>query len=262
MSIYIYPIGWYNKVKFKLGDANMEFNWLLERPIAHRGFWGEGCAENSLTSYQRAIDKGYNIEIDVHLLADDTFAVFHDNDLKRVCGEDIKVRDLTALDLKKYHLSGTEDTIPTLEEVLSLVNGQVALLIEMKDFTNRNDACQKLYNVLKEYKGQYAIQSFNIAAHNTALRWWRKNVKDVPIGILSTRPLDVVLPCWRKTIDPDFYAFDIKGLPVSFIEKQRKLRGVKLLSWTIRDEAQYEKARRIPVDNIIFDTLRLDKWGL
>ena len=235
----------------------MEFNWLLDKPIAHRGFWGEGCAENSLTSYQRAIDKGYNIEIDVHLMADDNFAVFHDGNLKRVCGVKRSTRSLTTPELKNYHLSGTEDTIPSLQEVLDLVDGQVGLLIEMKDFTNRNDACLKLYNILKNYKGKYAIQSFNLAAHGTALRWWRKHSVDVPIGILSTRPLEVLLPGWRKHIAPDFYAFDIKGLPVSYIERQRNVAGAKLLTWTIRSQEAYDKARRVGVDNIIFDTYRL-----
>lgn len=242
----------------------IDMTWLLEKPIAHRGFWGKGegdqpfCAENSLTAYQRAIDKGYNIEIDVHLMADDDFAVFHDGSLKRVCGVAGKVSALKAADLANYHLSDTADTIPTLRQVLDLVDGQVGLLIEMKDFNNRNDCCKKLYEYLKDYKGKYAIQSFNLSSGGGALGWWRANVQDVPIGILSCRPLHVLLPGWRKVIQPDFYAFDIKGLPVKFIEKERAQNGVKLLSWTVRNQAAYDKAAKVvKVDNIIFDTYRL-----
>lgn len=242
----------------------IDFSWLLDKPIAHRGFWGQGegdqpfCAENSLTAYQRAIDKGYNIEIDVHLMADDDFAVFHDGTTTRVCGVKAKVASLTKADLPNYHLSNTADTIPTLREVLDLVDGKVGLLIEMKDFTNKNDCCKKLYDYLKDYKGNYAIQSFNITVGGGALGWWRANTTGVPIGILSCRPLDVLLPSWKKAIQPDFFAFDIKGLPVKYIEKQRKECGVKLLTWTIRTQEAYDKAvNEVKVDNIIFDTYRL-----
>ena len=242
----------------------IDFNWLLDKPIAHRGFWGKGegdqpfCAENSLTAYQRAVDKGYNIEIDVHLMADDEFAVFHDGTLSRVCGVPGKVSALRREDLPNYHLSGTDDTIPTLRQVLDLVDGQVGLLIEMKDFTNRNDCCRKLYDYLRDYKGKYAIQSFNLTVGGGALGWWRANTTGIPIGILSCRPLDVLLPGWKKTIQPDFYAFDIKGLPVRYIEKQREKYGVKLLTWTVRSQEAYDKAMQVAkVDNIIFDTYRL-----
>ena len=244
----------------------MNMDWLLAKPIAHRGFWGVGdngedfCAENSLTAYRRAVAKGYNIEIDVHLLPDGNFAVFHDGTLKRVCGVDIAVNKLTADQLKNYKLSGTEDTIPTLQEVLEVVNGQVGLLIEMKDFTNKNGCCEKLYAILKEYSGNYAIQSFNITAGSGALGWWRKNTRDVPIGILSTFPLNVALPGWRNSIQPDFYAYDIKWLPNAYIEGQRKKRGVKLLTWTVRSQEAYDKAvNKVKVDNIIFDTYRLQE---
>ena len=242
----------------------IDFSWLLDKPIAHRGFWGQGegdqpfCAENSLTAYQRAIDKGYNIEIDVHLMKDDDFAVFHDGTTTRVCGVKAKVKDMTKADLKNYHLSNTQDTIPTLREVLDLVDGKVGLLIEMKDFTNKNDCCKKLYDYLKDYKGKYAIQSFNITVGGGALGWWRKNTEGVPIGILSCRPLHLMLPSWKDVIKPDFYAFDIKGLPVKYIEKERRTEGVKLLSWTIRTQEAFDKAtKKVKVDNIIFDTYRL-----
>lgn len=242
----------------------MDFNWLLDKPIAHRGFWGKGegdepyCAENSLTAYRRAVKKGYNIEIDVHLLPDGNFAVFHDSPLNRVCGKSGIVDNLTTEQLKDYRLSGTDDYIPTLQEVLDVVDGQVGLLIEMKNFSNKNGACEKLYEILKNYKGNYAMQSFGGAA----MKWWRQNTKDIPVGILSTFPFNVMLPCWRGSIQPDFYAFDIKFLPDCFIEGQRKKCGVKLLSWTVRSRAAYDKAvDKVKVDNIIFDTFRLDEVG-
>ena len=242
----------------------MQFNWLLDRPIAHRGFWGEGdhgepfCAENSLTAYQRAIEHNYNIEIDVHLLPDGNFAVFHDGSLKRVCGVDGKVNKLTTAELKNYHLSGTEDTIPTLQEVLDLVNGQVGLLIEMKDyFDSKGVMCAKLYEALKDYKGNYAIQTFNFQVGGT-LKWWRDHTKDIPLGVLSLKIANCILPSIVKKCAVDFIAYDVNGFPNKFIQK-KQTEGIKLLSWTIRSKALHEKAVANKVDNIIFDTYRLPK---
>ena len=241
----------------------MQFDWLLDRPIAHRGFWGKGdngepfCAENSLTAYQRAIDHNYNIEIDVHLLPDGNFAVFHDGSLKRVCGAKGKVNQLTTEQLKEYHLSGTEDTIPTLKEVLDLVNGQVGLLIEMKDYSDKGNMCQKLYDALKDYQGNYAIQTFNFATKGT-LKWWRDNTKDIPLGVLSLKIAACLLPAICKNCKVDFIAYDVNGLPSKFLQKSQQ-NGIKLLSWTVRSQALHNKARANNIDNIIFDTYRLPK---
>ena len=74
--------------------------WLFERPIAHRGLHNETLTENSMGSFANAIERGYNIETDVHLLKSGEVVVFHDNTLKRVCGKDVKISDLTLEDIK------------------------------------------------------------------------------------------------------------------------------------------------------------------
>ena len=52
--------------------------WLVETPIAHRGFHDKNNPENSLAAFARAIEKGYAIELDVQMLSDGTVVVFHD----------------------------------------------------------------------------------------------------------------------------------------------------------------------------------------
>ena len=234
----------------------MDMSWLFNSPIAHRGLWDLNNPENSLGAYQKAIDGGYNIEIDVHLLPDGDFAVFHDGNLKRVCGENIKINSLKGHELHEHKLLNkngetTDFYIPTLKEVLDLVGGKVGLLIEMKDFSNKHGACEKLYKQLKDYSGNYAIQSFG----GSALAWWRKNTKDVPIGILSFAGGNIMLPCWKHTVKPDFHAFDIKGLPDCYVMHRQK-KGVMVLSWTIRTEELFEKCKKVGVDNVIFENIR------
>ena len=234
----------------------MDMNWLLDTPIAHRGLWNDQFPENSLGAYQRAIEKGLNIEIDVHLLSDGDFAVFHDPTTGRMCDKNVKVSSLSAADLKNFKLKGTEYTIPTLKEFLELVDGKVGVLIEMKDTTEKKGAAEKLCAYLKDYKGNYAIQSF----FYPVLKWWRDNTTDIPVGVLST----IVFNDWqlfqfKKRVRPDFYSFDIKFLPYPFIRAQQK-KGVKLLTWTIRTDKLVAKAKKVKADNVIFDHVLVEKF--
>ena len=234
----------------------MDFSWLIDTPIAHRGLWDETYPENSLGAYEKAIEKGFNIEIDVHLMADGEFAVFHDNTTGRMCGKKAKVSSLKTEDLKNFKLKGTDYYIPTLREFLDLVDGKVGLLIEMKDINNRKGAAKKLCEYLKDYKGKYAIQSFFFPV----LKWWRDNTVDIPVGVLGTAFLnDWQLFSFRKKVRPDFYAFDITYLPYPFIMKEQK-KGVKLLSWTIKTDERLAKAKKVGVDNVIFDHIRIDSY--
>ena len=108
-------------------------SWLLTSPIAHRGLWNERIIENSLPAYQNAINHGYPIEIDIYQSADGELFSFHDKTLKRMTGADGFIFEKTSKELKELRLSNSTETIPTLKEVLSLVDGKVPLLIEFKD---------------------------------------------------------------------------------------------------------------------------------
>ena len=96
--------------------------WLVEQPIAHRGFHEKNVPENSLLAFSKAIEKGYAIELDVQLLSDNTVVVFHDESLARMTGNDGYLRFLSKKDLKSLTLKGSKETIPTLEEDVAIEN--------------------------------------------------------------------------------------------------------------------------------------------
>ena len=154
--------------------------------IAHRGLHGldPNAPENSLAAYRKAVEAGLMIEIDIHLTADGEVVVFHDDDLKRVCGIDRTVEEMTLAQLKECRLLGTEETIPTLQECLDTVNGQVALLIEFKcvNFAYR-ELCEKANAILSAYTGKYMIQSF----YPFVLGWYKRNRNDICRGQLAAR---------------------------------------------------------------------------
>ena len=153
------------------------------RHYAHRGYHDGNVAipENSLAAFQAVIDAGYGIELDIQLSADKVPMVIHDADLNRICGQEGKVWDYTCAQLQEMKLFGTEETVPTLAEVLELIDGQVPILVEYKMDKVDTEACAYSHELLKDYEGAYAIQSF----HPFALFWYRQNAKDVPRGIIA-----------------------------------------------------------------------------
>ena len=110
----------------------------IDNKIAHRGLHSEQVSENSLQAFSLAIERGFAIEIDVHLLTDGEVAVVHDSNLARVTGQEVIVETLSSKDLYKYPLLKNGEKIPTLKETLALINGKVPLLIELK-FENEFD---------------------------------------------------------------------------------------------------------------------------
>ena len=101
---------------------------------AHRGLHdaGQGVPENSLSAFRAAADRGFGAELDVHLMADGHLAVVHDSNLKRVCGREAVIEELTAEALADYPLLGSGEAVPLLEEVLAVFRGRAPLIIELK----------------------------------------------------------------------------------------------------------------------------------
>ena len=88
---------------------------------AHRGFHDKPVIpENSLPAFRRAIEHGFGAELAVPLLKDGTLAVFHDSDLRRCANVDGQIEDLTLEELKQLRLEGTDEQIPTFDEVLAI----------------------------------------------------------------------------------------------------------------------------------------------
>jgi glycerophosphoryl diester phosphodiesterase len=88
--------------------------------FAHRGLHGHGVPENSLAAFRAAFDAGAGIECDVRLSRDDLPMIFHDPDLKRLCGESGSVETLSAATLSGKRLLATGEPIPRLADLMML----------------------------------------------------------------------------------------------------------------------------------------------
>ena len=111
-----------------------DFSPFKVQAYAHRGLHdvSAGIPENSLAAFRRAKEKGYGVELDVFLTSDGHMVVHHDRSLKRICGMDRNIDQMTLEEVRALTLSGTDERIPTLDEVLSLIDGKIPMIIEMK----------------------------------------------------------------------------------------------------------------------------------
>ena len=75
----------------------MDIAWMTARPIAHRGLHDDARPENSLAAFAAGMEAGYPLELDVHLTRDNELVVVHDENLKRVTGQDLKITDCPVL---------------------------------------------------------------------------------------------------------------------------------------------------------------------
>ncbi len=217
--------------------------------IAHRGLHNAAdlIPENSLLSFQKAIEKSLPIEIDIHLTKDEQVVVFHDGNTERMCGRNGKIEEMTLDEIKSLSLLETAEKIPTLQEVLSLVRGQVFLLIEFKvSSDNSQKLCEKANGILSDYKGKYLIQSF----YPQVLSWYRKNRKDICRGQLSAKFLKENLSKRLLGLQllnfigrPDFISFkhkDNSSLMFRFV----KWQGAENAGWTFRSKEEFDKNKK------------------
>ncbi len=217
---------------------------------AHRGLHGNGIPENSLAAFGKAADMGFGIELDVQLSADGEVVVFHDYTLERMTGDGRKLSALTLEELKKLRLDRTTDeTIPTLREVLDVVDGRVPLLIELKGEDINMGLCPWLDEVMREYSGAYCVESFN----PILLSWYKKNRPDVIRGILTTNlckskkltPLNFLLDLMALNVAarPDFIAYDHRYPNRTAVRICTKLYRAQQFVWTVRTGEEYAEAK-------------------
>lgn len=230
---------------------------------AHRGLFDNesDAPENSLAAFQKAVDAGYGMELDVQLSKDDKLVVFHDATLKRMCGVEGNVWDYTLEELKQLKLLNSNETIPTLQEVLSLVAGQAPLIVEYKLDRPLTKICELGNELLSRYEGTYCIESF----HPFALMWYKKHRPDVMrgqlSGNLSKETTDPKKKCYYALVTylltnvltrPDFIAYDHRYVN-NISRRVCKWFGALSVTYTVKSVERYEEVKN-DFDLFIFDS--------
>ncbi len=155
------------------------------RNYAHRGLHSEEnkIPENSLSAFRAAREQGFGIEMDLQITADGQVVVFHDYTIDRMCGVSGKIDQMTYAELRELKLGDTDEHIPLLSEVLEVMGGKQPLVIELKPVLRRDELCVATYDIIKNYKGEFCIESFD----PFALCWFRKNAPHIVRGQLSAK---------------------------------------------------------------------------
>jgi glycerophosphoryl diester phosphodiesterase len=246
-------------------------DWLVARPIAHRGLHdpGAGPIENTLAAADAAIAAGFAIECDVQDTADGDAVVFHDFSLDRLTGERELVRERKAADLAGIAVRGASEGIPTLAAFLGRVAGRTPLVIEIKSrFDNDPALTHRTIDVLAGYEGAVALKSFDpfvvAAIRTTAPR--------IPRGIVAEAAYEGRE--WEKlsrearrdmanllhfgATEPDFLSWRVRDLPCAAPFLCRHLRRVPVMAWTVRT-GEDRRLAALYADQIVFEGFRPDR---
>jgi glycerophosphoryl diester phosphodiesterase len=241
-------------------------DWLVEHPVAHRGLHGNGLIENTLGAARAAAEAGFAIEIDIQLTADNEIVVFHDDTLDRLTDATGPLNARTLAELKQLTIRGSNERIPTLQELLDTVHGRTPLVIELKsDWNGSERLAMRTAEIVQGYEGPVAGMSFD----PQVVMALRKHAPGLPRGIVAERYYDD--PEWaplgtkRKFLfgnllhihrtKPHFVAYYVRDLPALAPLIARYILGMKLLTWTVRTDAERAKARRW-ANQMIFEGFR------
>lgn len=245
----------------KLDIEKSALKFLARQPYAHRGLHdaAAGVPENSLAAFDRAIERGYGIELDVRMTRDGDIIVFHDPNLDRLTESQGQIAQMSWQQLKNVKLKGSHETLKTLHDVLLHVRGRVPVLIEVKATENKFlPACFAVRRALEGYRGATAVMSF----HPGVPAWFAEHAPKVVRGLVMTenegrafskyairKRLRRQVLVWQAK--PHFIAYDIRRLPSSFMVEARE-RGLKVLTWTVRGDAAHAVAAKC-ADQVIFE---------
>ena len=219
--------------------------------IGHRGAMGH-VTENTLESVQKAMDLDVDgIEIDIFKCKSGELVVFHDERLERLTNSSGFIESLELDSIKKIIVLD-KYRIPTLEEVLQLIDGQVKLNIELKGYGTASPT----NHLINQYnnKGGWTEDKFIISSFKwDELEKIRELNMTIPIAVLvnsNVNPIDA-LPFAKKikaiAINPYF-----KDLNQKNIEKIQST-GLKVFPYTINELDDIERMIKLGVDAIITD---------
>ncbi|PKV48178.1 glycerophosphoryl diester phosphodiesterase [Aquimarina sp. MAR_2010_214] len=217
--------------------------------FGHRGAAGL-VAENTLESITKALNYEVDgIEIDVHCCKSGELVVIHDKTLDRTTNGMGNVSEYTLQELQQFE---TEEgfIIPTLHEVLDIINAQCELNIELKGKNTVLPTVALLEDYIKNTDWEY--DHFIISSFDHSQLFELKTItSNFKIGVLSEVNISEVL-----SIAEALEAFSIHPPIFSLSRDEVNLaqnQGYKIYVWTVNTETQIEQSKSWKVEGIITD---------
>lgn len=214
--------------------------------IAHRGFSAK-YPENTLLAFYKAIEAGaWMFETDVRLSSDNIPMIFHDSSLKRVCGriegiEDSPSRVLSKIDISTYFDPALPlQTIPTLEELLASIHGQIGVILEIKYHPK---TCEKIASII-EPMIRNKLEWLEVSSFDDGILEHMHRLNPI---IKLHKLIEDREVLERSDFDSAYayiYAFDIDIDLLDHPKTQALLETHKVIFWTVDDQdpATFQKA--------------------
>ncbi len=197
-----------------------------------------------MSAVTAAIERGFAIEVDLQLTADEQAIVFHDDALDRLTEASGRVDRMALSAIRNVRFREGDDRIPTFEELLEEVAGRVPLVIELKSaWTGDRRLERQVAATLGDYAGPAAVMSFDPAS----MRAMRYLLPHIPRGLIADRFRKEDWPeipahyrfalrhlVAASYVAPSFIAYDVHALPASAPLMLRYMLNLPLLTWTVR----------------------------
>jgi glycerophosphoryl diester phosphodiesterase len=240
-----------------------DLDWLIARPVAHRGLHDQKTViENTPSAFAAAIAGHYGIECDLQISADDEAMVYHDDELDRLTEGHGRLDATTTAELKRVAFKATRDRMITLGELCDLVAGRATLVIELKSrFDGDRRLVSRAASVLSGYRGPAAVMSFDPAQ----IVDLRATAPQLPRGMVAeTHGWGEVAAAPKRAImyfaqmvsaRPQFIAYALRDLPALWPAVARSVLRLPLLAWPVRSADDQRKAARY-ADQMIFEGFR------
>lgn len=217
--------------------------------IGHRGAKGY-VTENTLASFQKALDLGVNgIELDVHCCASGELVVFHDFTLDRLTNKKGAISNYTLSELNSV-LVENQYKIPTLVEVLELVNRKCFVNIELKGHQTAEPVFTLISECIQTEKWKptdFLISSFQYEE----LEQFASFQSKIPLAVLTQASVEQAIE-WAqefnaKAIHPHFSLLTTENC------NRAKELSLQINTWTVNTIEEINAVKRFPIDGIISD---------
>ena len=214
--------------------------------IGHRGVM-ELRPENTLSSFKEALRYPYisMVELDVYRLPSGELVVIHDNKLDRTTNGKGYVMKKSFSYIRSLD-AGEGEKIPTLEEVLDLIDKKVVVNIELKG----SGTAQGVAETLERYiENGWKIQNFIVSSfYPTELKKIKELMPDINIGIILDKSHKGYAKLAEKmevfSIHPK-----VELVTKKFLDDAHK-HGFKVFAWMLKSPEKIRKMEKLGVDGI------------
>jgi len=242
-------------------DEVLKHDWLIDKYISKFGFVSDECPENTFKAYSLSIEKNYPILIPVQMIDDGEIVCFSHKTLSSVTKESGYITKMTLNEIKNINIGESEEKIPTLEESLDFIKGQVPVIIEIYNDSVAGRFEQKVADIIEKYIEKYDLfDSVAIMSLNPyTLEWFLNQAPWIPrilrsgkfkvkmFGSIKAKKLTKLK--LSNIALPDYICYNAKDLPCKYI---KKVKPVGIIAYNVKSQNEYMEIAKY-CDNIIFD---------